>query len=159
MIEPYLSPTEAATRLGSYGLESEVLAVELQIVSNDLDREHTFVGERYADGQEREFPRNITLAGDTEGQIPSDVLDWLAITAYQLHNDDEAPIKQERVDTITTAWTRGVRSRSDRLKKNLLRPYLATNGSAEIVASDESLSYEGAYDRYWPFRGRYVTRF
>ena len=158
MIPSYLTPEEAADRLTEYGLEpAEVLATELQVVSNDLDREHTFVGERYVEGQLREFPRNITLPGDTDNAVPSDVLDWVAITAYELHNDDEAPVKQERIDTVTTAWTRGVKSRASRLKKNLLRPYLASAGACEIVAADDSLRYEGAYDPNWWIRGRYVT--
>lgn len=121
-VAPYLTPEEAEARLATYTVEATPTVMELTIASDMLDR-RSFIGGPYSEVQERAFPRSETVPGDTENVVPDRVLDWVALTAYQLQEEDEPPIRSEGISTINTTYTRGLRSRVERLKRHLLMDY------------------------------------
>jgi hypothetical protein len=82
-----------------------------------------FVGNPWSESQPRAFPRTVTITGDTENTVPDRILDWVALTAYQLQEEDEPPIRHERISSLSSTYTRGLRSRAERLKRYLLQDY------------------------------------
>ncbi len=135
MAAPYLTPQAAQTRLAAYSITATPTPKELELASDDLDlMGPRFLGTKYTTDltvQMRQFPRSITLPGDTPGVVPEKVLDWVSMKAYGYQIDDEPPVKLERIEDIAQTYTRGKRSRLDRLMDNLLKPY--TRGSYRIV--------------------------
>ncbi len=123
MATPYLTPEQATTRLSQYSIVATPTAKELELASDRLDLLGAFIGAKYAEGQVRAFPRTATVVGDTEGEVPSKVLDWVAITAYELQEEDEPPVKHERISSLSVTYTRGRINRPTRVKRDLLRAY------------------------------------
>ncbi|PLS86469.1 MAG: hypothetical protein CYG60_07100 [Actinobacteria bacterium] len=120
----YLTPTDAIARLAAYGIDGSPTGAELRLASDDLDRLGRFVGEKADPAQHRAFPRDVTVQDDPPGVVPPRVLDWVALTAYQLSEEDEPPVTSERVDNLNVAYGgRGKRSKASRLKKRLLFGY------------------------------------
>jgi hypothetical protein len=107
-------------------------AAVLLIASDHLDLKGPFIGCLLDEAQHRAFPRNVAVQDDPEGEIPDRVLDWVALRAYQLSRADEPGVKSEKVDSLSAAYTRGKRSRPDRLMRNLLKLY-RLRGSVRIV--------------------------
>lgn len=129
----YLTPAQAQGRLLDYSIVGIPTARELILASDDLDLMGGFAGEKYETDQPRVFPRSVTIRDDDEGEVPSDILDWVALTAWQLHVEDEPPVKSERLDLLSATYTRGKRSRISRIKENLLRFYRGHTGRIAIV--------------------------
>src|SRR5215207_3076663 len=114
----YLTPSEAQARLVLYSIDATPTAKELELASNRLDLMGGFLGLKAQEDQLRAFPRTYVYLDDVEGDVPTAILDWVALTAYQLSQDDEPPIITERIDTISQQYTRGLRSRVDRMKRH-----------------------------------------
>lgn len=127
-VAAYLTPEQAATRLTSYTVSATPTVMELTIASDMLDRKGMFIGVPYAEDQPRAFPRSETVSGDTEGVTPDRVLDWVALTAYQLQEEDEPPIRHERISSLSSTYTRGLKSRVERVKRYLLQDYRQFTG-------------------------------
>lgn len=130
----YLTTTQANARLALYSITTALTAKELERASDALDLEGDFVGYPYADDQLRAFPRDVEIRDDVAGVVPDAILDWVALTAYQLHKADEPPVKSERLGKLGQTYTRGKKSRIYRLKRNLLRLYRGST-SYEIVSA------------------------
>ena len=131
----YLTTQQATTRLAAYEIQAAPSEVELRIASDDLDlREGPFVADRLGPAQVREFPRSATVRDDVAGSVPAQVLDWVALRAYQLSEDDEPAVLSEKVSSISVRYARGKKGRVERLMANLLRPYRARRArSVRIV--------------------------
>lgn len=125
----YLTPQDATTRLAKYGIVSTPAQAFLDVASDDLDTKYHYVGERYDDEQLREFPRSVTIRDDVEGEVPSNVLDWVALRAYALTEEDDPPIYTEALDGIMIKYGgHGKRSQHHKLMRNLLRFYRSRGG-------------------------------
>ena len=121
----YLTTEQATARLTDYEIQAAPSQAELRIASDDLDLEGPFVADRFDPAQMREFPRSETVRDDVAGSVPALVLDWVALRAYALSEDDEAPVLSERVSSISVSYARPKKGRVERLMANLLRPYRA----------------------------------
>ena len=120
----YLTAADATERIQKYNLEADLTDPFVMMASDQLDYlMGGFVGAKYDHLQHPAFPRNVTLPGDTEGVVPERVLDWVALTAYELFEDHEPHVKSERVKNISEVFVRGRHSQPSRFKKTLLRPY------------------------------------
>lgn len=134
MPAPYLSPTDAAARLTRYRITGSPNETELSLASDEIDARSGWIGNTYASGQLRAFPRSVTVQDDVAGTVPSRVLDWVALRAFQLSEDDDPDVTQEKVDVLSFSYGgRGKRSRTRRLMQGLLKPY-RFNGTARIVS-------------------------
>lgn len=131
-VAPYLTATDAQSRLAAYSITATPTEMQLILASDELDRKGGFIGERYSETQLRAFPRTETVSGDTEGVVPDRVLDWVAITAYELSELDEPPVKHERIESLSITFTRGRRSQPWRFKRFLLSDYRRSS-SIKIV--------------------------
>lgn len=126
MAAPYLTATQAAQRLGAYSLTNTAeypTDTFLKLASDELDEYNSFLGDRYDLLQPREFPRSITIGDDTEGQVPERVLDFVALRAYQLTNELDPPVITESIKGLSTIFTRGRKTLTDRIMPQLMRPY------------------------------------
>lgn len=129
----YLTTEAATARLARYGVDSAPPAAILEIASDDLDLKGPFLGETIEPVQYREFPRTPSIQDDPVGEVPGRILDWVALRAHQLVEEDDAPILSERVSSIGVGYGgSGKRSQHYRLMKNLLRLYRA-RGEARVV--------------------------
>ena len=129
----YLTPAEAEARLSRHKIVGSPLAADLEIASDDLDGLGRFVGEKLNPAQHREFPRTVAVQDDVAGSVPSRVLDWVALRAYQHSEDDEPPVLSERISSIGVNYARGKVSRTSRLMANLLRFYRTGRRPARIT--------------------------
>lgn len=120
----YITKTEATELLAGMSITANLTDVELELASDDLDLQGPFVGQVYSISQLREFPRDTLVRDDVEGQTPLAIKRWVALTAYQLAEEDDPNVTAEKVDDISeTFHGAGKRSRERRLKKTLLKPY------------------------------------
>lgn len=143
MAAPYLTADEAKVRLSDpatgYGFTAEEVSGisrgDVMAASSDLDAMGPFVGRRTDPNQEREWPRKF--GGDLLEDAPSilnpyvtpdAVLDWVALRAYQLSQDDEAPVSSESAGRAGQSFARPKLSRTERLMASLLDPYLLRVG-------------------------------
>lgn len=133
MPSAYLTPALARDRLARFDITATPSQVELDIASDNLDLLGGFVGLKYDPAQHRAFPRSVAVRDDAAGSVPAAILDWVALTAYELSVEDEPGIKSESIDEIAVSYDRGKKSRISRLKKNLLRPYRGGFGRVRIV--------------------------
>lgn len=129
----YLTAADAKTRLSRYNVVGSPSAADLEAASDDLDLVGRFVGDRLDPAQHREFPRSVAIQDDVPGSVPPRVLDWVALRAYQLSEDDEPPVLAEKVSSISVRYARGKKGRVERLMANLLRHYRAGTRVARIV--------------------------
>lgn len=130
----YLTATDAKTRLSRHSIVGSPSQADLEIASDDLDLSGRFIGVRNTEAQLREFPRSVTVRDDAPGAVPGRVLDWIALRAYQLSEDDDAPVLSEKVSSISVSYARAKESRVERLMQNLLRHYLASAGGRRAPA-------------------------
>lgn len=130
----YLTPEQAQTRLAAHGFDLLPLAAVVSIASDDLDLKTPFIGKKLDPAtQHRQFPRDTTVQDDVAGTVPSRVLDWVALRAYQLTKQDDAPIIIEQVNKLSVRYEKGKRSNVARLMDNKLRPYKPHQGHGVIV--------------------------
>lgn len=87
----YFANTAAAqTHLSLYfGLTVTMVVADLDLAEASLKRMGPFIGTRYSSTQPDDFPRSITLEGDTEGVVPEAVMDFIALRAASLALSDE----------------------------------------------------------------------
>ena len=123
----YLTTAQATARLARYSIESSPPVAYLEVASDDLDLKGPFVGEPVEEVQYRAFPRTPAIRDDVAGTVPNNILDWVALRAYQLTEDDDAPALVEKVDKLAAEYSRGKKSTQARLMKNLLRLYRDTS--------------------------------
>lgn len=82
--------TEAETLLfNRFGITATLSQADLELAHQSLKRMGPFIGSRYDSSQADDFPRSITLEGDTEGQSPEAVLDFVALRAATLAQANE----------------------------------------------------------------------
>ena len=94
----YFANTAAAqSHLSLYfGLTVTMVVADLDMAEASLKRMGPFIGTRYAENQVNDFPRSVTLEGDTEGAIPEVVLDFVALRAATLAQADTiTPLDRE----------------------------------------------------------------
>ncbi len=122
----YLTRQQIEDRLLSrFGYEAEILDGDADIASDDLDSMRPFLGRKTDSTQAREFPRNSEI-------IQDDVLDWVALRAYQLATDDEAPVSSESAGRVSVSYFRPKLSQTERRMRSLRKPYRNT-APARIV--------------------------
>lgn len=138
---PYLTPTQAASRLANYGITvaaSDISEGELLVASEALDGMAPFIGERHDENQEWAFPRSVNITPDTEGQVPERVLDAVALIAYtEVQDDSPAPIKSESILDHSVTYAAPTLSQSRRRVGTLVRPYQRRAGSLDGTANRE----------------------
>lgn len=78
--------------------------------------------------QERAFPRLSPPLYEGPAVTPDALLDWCALRALQLSRDDEAPVSSESAGRAGSNFARPKLSRTERLMRSLLDPYLLRAG-------------------------------
>lgn len=93
----YLTAVEIETRLSlRFDITVILNEADVEIAHQGLERMGPFVGTRYDYEQVDVFPRSVTLTGDTEGQTPEAVLDFIALRAASLSIAEEVtPLSSE----------------------------------------------------------------
>jgi hypothetical protein len=138
-VASYETNEQMQTRLSQrFGITAEITVGDADIASNDVDSLGPFIGSRLADDQERQFPRNVNPDGSTNAVTdpPEAVLDWVALRAYQLSNDEDPAIKSETVGRASVVYLRGKLSRIERRMSGLLTPYLISGfGTIEVAST------------------------
>lgn len=103
----YLTATEASSRLLSrFEIVANVLPVHAEMAHDSLKRARPFIGGLYDYNQQDDFPRSITLDGDTENVVPDAVLDYIALRAASLALSDTMELvagESKGVDTLRTS--------------------------------------------------------
>lgn len=94
----YLTSAEAQSRLSSrYGLTVALLAAHVEMAHDALSAGRPFIGAPYVYTQPDDFPRNVTLKGDTEGVVPTVVLDYVALyAAFVSQYDQITPLSSQQ---------------------------------------------------------------
>lgn len=124
----YLTSQQAGDRLGAFGLPGYPAQGLLDVASRRLDSLGPFVGNRLDPDQPLAFPRDVTLDGDTEGEVPDAILDWVALEAHRLSKeaDEDSPISSVSLPTGGTLnFARPATSREERIQRGLIHRYLA----------------------------------
>lgn len=129
----YLTKEDAATRLlDRYGITVVLADGDVDAASDELDGMTPFVGSRYSDDttvQARQFPRSITLPGDTENVVPDRPLNWVSLTAAQFALDEEPAITSEGAGGASRSYANPKVSRIEKLKTALhIEDYLQRVG-------------------------------
>lgn len=128
----YLSAAEAQARLwGRYKIEADIAPGDIEVASDELDAMAPFIDYRYSYDtalQTRQFPRGVTLAGDTENEVPERILDWVALRAYQLSSDEEPATISESIGGVSVTYAGPKPSQTERRMAGLLSPYLRRVG-------------------------------
>ena len=128
----YLTVTDAQNRLSTrFDIPATLLAGDVDAASYELDSRGPFVGAKYLTAQTLQFPRSVTIPGDTAGVVPERILDWVALRAFQLSTQDTPGVLGEGVSDDRVRYARPKRSRAERLMRSLLSPY--RRGGARIV--------------------------
>lgn len=121
---PYLDKAAIATRLAArFTITTTVTNVDAGIASDELDASGPFLGEKHEVGQAREFPRTYLRDGDAPGVVPDAVLDWVALAAYRLSEDDDPAISSEGLGDIRVSYASPKLSQAATRMAGLLRPY------------------------------------
>jgi hypothetical protein len=125
----FLDTDEAEARLQSrYGIEDAGLtAGDLDIAASNLDSRAPFVGEKTHPDQLHQFPRKGIVSGEDD-HVPEEVLDWVALRAYQLATDDKPAVSSERADEVSVTYRFPKRSQTEKRMARLLTPYLRRHG-------------------------------
>lgn len=122
----YLETQSARERLADYEMtpaEELPTAGDLRAASAALDALAPFAGAKTDPAQEKEFPRN------GEEVVPDEVLDWVALRAYQLSRDEEPPVKSEGAGRVSVTYLYGKLSSTERRMMHLLDEWLLWTGS------------------------------
>ena len=126
----YLTPGEASERLRGFSIFWVPLQRHLKAPSHRLDGFCPFLSERYGVAQQLAFPRTYTLDGDTAGEVPESIKDWVALEAYKLSQPDAQPVTSEPIPTIgTIQYSRPARSQAERYQDGILERYFRRIGS------------------------------
>jgi len=136
-VAAYITKEDAVTRLSDpdtgFGLTEEEAQVitggDLVLASDSLDDMAPFVGARYDAEQERQFPRSETLPGDTEGELPERVLNWVVMRAYQLSSDEGPAVTSEGAGGVSVSYAHPKLSQMDMRMQRSIAPYLQMVGS------------------------------
>lgn len=121
-----MDDTEAVTRLSErYGITAELFLGDLETASRELDA-RPLIGGRYDPNQDLRFPRSYTVPGDTEGEVPEPIFDWVALRAYQLSTEDEPAVTSESAGRVSVSYARPKASQIERRMRRLLAPYLGS---------------------------------
>ena len=94
----YFANTAAAqSHLSTFfGITATMVVADLDLAEASLRRMGPFIGTRYNPTQPNDFPRSITLEGDTEGVVPEAVMDFVALRAASLAQADTiTPLDRE----------------------------------------------------------------
>lgn len=128
----YLTTIDAELRLDDrYGITATISQGDIDAASDELDSMMPFVGYRYStdtDVQTRQFPRATTLDGDTEGEVPPRILDWVALRAYQLATDEGPAVTSEGAGGVSVSYANPKVSQTEKRMMGLLSPYLRRVG-------------------------------
>lgn len=126
----YLTADDAQDRLEDrYGLTSTLNEGDMNAASDELDALRPFLGSKYLTDQERAFPRSIEPDGsDSDGTVPDDILDAVALLAWLYAEDPGPPVKSESAGGVSVTYASAKRHVNRRRVDALLRPYLKTRG-------------------------------
>ncbi len=125
----YLTPAQATSRLAAYDLDGYPSAGDLLAASMALNDSGPFIGARYAYDQGSVFPRSVTLAGEEENTVPDSVLDWVALRALSLSEEEPDAVQSASAGGVSVSFARPSVPRRERLMCGLLRPYQKKTGS------------------------------
>ena len=134
---PYLSNTAMAARLAaryprSFPTAPVIDGGDADIASDKLDASGPFLGEKYDPAQARQFPRTYLRDGDVPGAVPDGVLEWVALRAYRLSEDDEPAIASEGIGDIRVSYATPKLSQATERMTGLLRPYLRPASDSDV---------------------------
>ena len=119
----YLTRAQYATRTGTAEANAPT-DYELRLASDAVDDSGPFIGLRYTSTQERSFPRNITLPGDTENVVPERVLDAVVELARSEQSGETiTPITSESALDKSISYAAPVIPQSVRRVQSLLARY------------------------------------
>lgn len=133
----YLTPQQAHDRLSTYEFDSLPSVGALELASRKLDTQGPFRGARYTMPQPLAFPRSFTVEGDTEGEVPDAILDWVAIEAHKLtgassggSGGDKPPVSSvSHSGAGSVTYARPKVSLENQIQAALLSPYLRQTGT------------------------------
>lgn len=123
----YITAIQAYDYLSQHGIDYLPDSGSLELASDALDNSGPFRGLRYAgSAQVRAFPRTVTVAGDTIGQVPDRVKRWVALESYRLGTNDEPPITSINLTSAgSVTYASPKAPKAERLQGVLLSPYLS----------------------------------
>ena len=122
----YLTSSEASMRLSDFDLDGYPAQGLLNVASRRLDSLGPFVGDRLDHDQVLAFPRDVTLDGDTPGEVPDAVKDFVALEAFRLSQDDDVTTQSASIGgNISMTFARPATSREERIQRRLIHRYLA----------------------------------
>lgn len=120
----YITPDEAHILLSEHEIDALPTSGALELASDAADASGPFIGRRYSTSQARAFPRSVTIAGDTAGQVPERVERWVALEAYKLDVNEDPPVTSVSLTAAgSVTYATPKVSQASRLQKIILRPY------------------------------------
>lgn len=120
----YLTPQEAHTRLLNYDIDVLPSPGFIAAATRALDSLGPFIGNVWDEEQVLEFPRDQTLIADTEGEVPEAILDWVALQAVSLSENEAPPITSiSLAEAGSVTYASPNYPRVARLQSNLLNNY------------------------------------
>lgn len=128
---PYLSSMDIAARLLSrFGIATTIAVADADIASDELDAQGPFIGEKLVTAQARQFPRNQNPDGsiNASATVPWQILDWVALRAYQLSVDEGPAVRSEGAGGVSVSYYNPKISQTEKRMEPLLPPYLANIG-------------------------------
>jgi hypothetical protein len=127
----YLTTSQAATRLASYGITASVSAGDLIVASEELDALGPWISQKKESNQGPAFPRSLLLDGteNTEGIVPEVILDAVALLAYHIGTDEDPAITSESILDRSVTYSIPKENIHTRRITALIRPYQLRVGS------------------------------
>jgi hypothetical protein len=131
----YLTTDDAEERLwANYNIQADVRPGDVASASTELDRyEGPFIGAMrdLTGGQVLAVPRDITPEGyaTATDDVPDEVLDWVALRAYELSREDEPPVTSRGLIGASVTYGRAAVPRTTRLMVGLLDAYQLKSGT------------------------------
>lgn len=123
---PYLTNAQIQARLSTrFSVSATITAGDADIASAELDAAGPFIGEKQSTTQERAFPRSLNPDGseNTDPAIPEPVLDWVALRAFQLSEDEAPAVTSESALGFRASYANPKLSQSQARMIRLLAPY------------------------------------
>ncbi len=121
----YTTPSEAASLLADFGINTAPTRGALDLASRQLDSLGPFIGTRFDALQSAEFPRSVTVTGDTVMEVPQPIKLWTALQAHRIVTNEEpalTSISIPQVGSKSYATPKG--ARAAKLQQGLLDVYL-----------------------------------
>lgn len=108
----YLTPEQARlTLVERFGIDKSPMIGDLIAASEELREYAPFV-----DGV------------DLDGELPDTLLDWVALRAHVLSEDEPGPVTEDSMSPFTRRYARPEATQNQKRLERLIAPYLAHKG-------------------------------